>query len=53
MKNKWGFIAYGMAWIATAIAISVAIYITENTRCLWFLLIPALISVQSESTKPQ
>jgi len=50
---KWTCIAYGMAWLATAIAIGVAIYVTKEVRCLWFLLLPAFISIKSESTKPQ
>lgn len=32
--------AYACAWLATAIAISVGIYITKNANCLWALIFP-------------
>ena len=35
-------------WGSTAIAIGVAIYYTHDMRCLWFLLIPALIGFKSK-----
>ena len=34
-------------WGSVAIAISVALYYTHDMRCLWFLLIPILMSFQS------
>ena len=34
-------------WGSTAIAIGIALYYTHDMRCLWFLLIPACMSFQS------
>ena len=34
-------------WGSTAIAIAIATYFTHDIRCLWFLLIPACMSFQS------
>jgi len=45
---KWAYIAYGTAWIVTAFAISVGIYLTHNTYCLWAFLIPALSVKQKD-----
>lgn len=36
--------AYAFAWIATAVAVSVGVYITKSASPLWALLIPAGIS---------
>jgi hypothetical protein len=44
---KWAYLGYGMAWIATGIAIAVAVCVTNDMRCLWFLILPALQSVQA------
>ena len=33
-------------WGSTAIAIGLAIYYTHDIRCLWFLLVPALINIK-------
>jgi hypothetical protein len=46
---KWGYIAYGCIWLASALVISVAIYVTKNGNWLWFLLIPGLVSVKTET----
>ena len=35
-------------WGSVAIAISVALYYTHDMRCLWFLLIPTLMSVHTD-----
>ena len=42
---KWPYIAYGTAWIATAIAVSVGIWLTGNGWCLLAFLIPGAISI--------
>lgn len=47
VDNKWVYIAWGISWLAVALGISVAIYITKNTACLWFFLIPAFISIKT------
>ena len=44
-------IAYGMAWIATALATSVGIYYTKDANCLWAMLIPGMISLNSKGDK--
>lgn len=36
--------AYAFIWISTALAVSVAIIITENIGALWAFFIPALVS---------
>ena len=50
-KNKWIWIGYAAAWISTAIAISVAIYVTHKTACLLFFLIPGLISIHTDDER--
>jgi hypothetical protein len=30
-------------WLSSAIAIGIAVYVTHDMRCLWFLLIPAFM----------
>lgn len=38
-------------WGSTAVAIGIALYYTHDIRCLWFLLIPSLMSFQTDSNK--
>lgn len=52
-KNKWVWVGYAAAWLSTAISISVAIYITHNAKCLWFLLIPGLISIHTDDERAE
>lgn len=47
MRNKWLYIAYGLAWISTAIAVSIGIFYTKSAYCLWAMFIPAGISIKS------
>lgn len=47
MKEHWGYIAYGMAWLSTSIAVCVAIYITKSAMPLWAMLLPACISLKT------
>jgi hypothetical protein len=49
MKNSWAYIAYGMIWMATAVAVGIGIWITKNPNCLWAMLIPGLISLKVHS----
>lgn len=44
MKNI-SIIGYASAWIATAVAIVVAIIYTKSAWCLWALIFPLSISV--------
>ena len=39
------YIAWGMTWIATAIPVSIGIYVTRKWQCLFFMLLPAFISI--------
>lgn len=43
------WIAYGIAWVATALATSVGIYYTKDADCLWAMLIPMMISIKSSN----
>ena len=36
-----GAIINASMWISTSVVIAVALYLTRNINCLWFLLIPA------------
>lgn len=49
MKNQFLYIAWGVMWIAVAIAIIYGIYITHRMSCLWFFLIPACVGFTSTS----
>ena len=42
------WLAYAPAWIATSAAVIAGIYLTGSAWCLWALLIPLGISVQSK-----
>lgn len=43
MNNvKWTMLANCSIWIASSIAITVAVCTTRNPKCLWALLIPAM-----------
>lgn len=48
MKNNWAYIAYGLAWLSTGIAVSIAVWVTKNPACLWAFLIPSFISLSSK-----
>lgn len=39
---KWTMIANCVMWIASAVAVLGATYITKDANCLWGLLIPAM-----------
>jgi len=38
-------IGVAAAWIGTAIVVIAAMYLTESTECLWFLLLPFLATI--------
>lgn len=46
--SKWSYIAYGCAWIATGITVSIAVYITKSASPVWAMLIPSFISMSSK-----
>ncbi len=43
--NPWLYVAYAAVWVATSIAVGIAIYVTQNPFCLLALLIPGGISL--------
>lgn len=45
--NKIILIVYGFIWFSVSMAIICALYITHDIKCLWFLLIPALIRIKT------
>ena len=47
MKSIW--FAYAMMWVAVSVAISIGLYFTRNIHCLWFLIVPSLVSVKLDS----
>ena len=47
--NKWVYIAYACAWIATSIAVSVGIIISKSVYPLWAMFIPTFISFECKS----
>ena len=49
MSDKWAYIAFGMVWVAVALAISVGIYVSNNWKCLFFFIIPAMYSVKTHN----
>ena len=47
--NKFIWIAYALIWIFVSVAICYAIHVTNEWKCLWFLLIPSLLSIHLEN----
>ena len=43
------WLAYASAWVSTATAVIVGIYLTESAWCLWALLIPLGINMQRKT----
>ena len=39
---------YAMIWLAAALAISVAIFVTKSATPLWALFIPAFVSMEAK-----
>ena len=50
-SNKWAYIGYGMAWLATGIAVSIGIFTTKSASPLWAMLIPCCISLSTKDDK--
>ena len=42
-------IVYASAWVATGIAVSVAIYVTKNSSLLWGMLLPFFLTLYDEN----
>lgn len=38
-------------WGSAALAIAAALYFTHDIRCLWFLLVPTFMRIQTEDNK--
>ena len=53
MKDKITiiFVTYMVVWVCFCIAVSVGLYITKDINCLWFLIIPSLLSINIKSDK--
>jgi len=43
--------AVAVVWCSAAFVIGLGLYYTHDMRCLWFLLIPALMSFKTEDKK--
>ena len=41
------WLAYAVAWVSTAIAVSVGVYFTGSAWCLGAMMLPACISLKS------
>jgi hypothetical protein len=41
------YLAYGLAWLSTGIAVSVAIWVTKSATPLWAMLIPGCLSISN------
>lgn len=51
--NKLVMIGYVLIWVSVSISISIGIYFTHDLKCLWFLIIPALIRIKTEEDKDE
>ena len=47
-SNKWAYIGYTMAWIFTGM--TTAVYLTTSAKPIWFMLIPACISISNHES---
>jgi hypothetical protein len=47
-SSKWLYISYSIAWLATGIAVLMAVYITKSAKPLWAMLIPGCLSVTNK-----
>ncbi|SKC62176.1 hypothetical protein [Maledivibacter halophilus] len=48
-SNKYFFLAYGLVWISTSIAVSTAICITKSAIPLWTMFIPLFVNMSTGS----
>lgn len=49
--NKLFWIGYGLMWLSVSIAVSIGIYYTHSIKCLFFLIIPALMHFHVDEDK--
>jgi len=47
-SNKWAYIGYACAWMATGAVVVTAIITTHSATPIWFMLFPACISISSK-----
>ncbi len=47
--NKWIYVGYAAAWLATSIAVCTGIFVTKSLVALWAMLIPAMISIDNKN----
>lgn len=48
-KDIWK--VFACAWLGTAIAVSIGIYLTQSAWCLWALFFPACLRTKSKAYK--
>lgn len=46
--NKWIYIGYAAAWIATSAAVITGIVVTKSLIPIWAMLIPATLSIKTK-----
>jgi len=49
--NNWVYISNALGWVMTGVAVSVAIYISGSVASLWFMVVPALVSLATTGNK--
>lgn len=49
MKDKSLMGALAAVWVPTALAVAAGLYFTRDMRCLWFMLVPSLVSIKTTS----
>lgn len=47
-SNIMILLVYGMIWVATAIAISVGIYVTKSAMPLWAFIFPGCVNIHTK-----
>ncbi len=51
MNNKWIYVGYAAAWLATSIAVCTGIDVTKSLVSLWAMLIPAGLCIENKKQK--
>ena len=47
-SNKWAYIGYACAWLATGAVVATAVIIIHSATPIWFMLFPLCISITSK-----
>lgn len=49
MSNNNAIVGIAWAiWFSTALAVGAGLYFTHDMRCLWFMIIPAFMSIRTK-----